>query len=190
VSRQTPSQTVGPFFHLGLIRPGQQDLAGERARGRRIVVRGQVRDGAGAPVPDAVLEIWQADAGGIYDHPADPRRADADPGFRGFGRAATDDEGRYEFRTVLPGPVPGDGGALQAPHINLRVFARGLLLHATSRIYFPGEPANRDDPVLNAVPDPARRSTLIAAELPGEEPPGYRFDVVLQGDGETVFFDC
>jgi protocatechuate 3,4-dioxygenase alpha subunit len=189
VSRQTPSQTVGPFFHLGLDRPGQDDLVGGHARGQLILVCGQVRDGAGMPVPDALLEIWQADADGVYDDPADPRRAQADSGFRGFGRASTDEDGRYRFRTVRPGVVPGDGGALQAPHINLRVFARGLLIHATTRIYFPGEPANRDDPVLNAISDPDRRSTLIASEPPGEDPPCYRFDVVLQGEGETVFLD-
>jgi protocatechuate 3,4-dioxygenase alpha subunit len=189
MSRQTPSQTVGPFFHLGLIRPDQSDLLGEGARGQPILVRGQVRDGAGEPVPDAMLEIWQADANGIYAHPADPRREGADPGFAGFGRAATDREGRYRFRTVRPGRVPGDGGGLQAPHINLRLFARGMLIHATTRIYFPGEPSNPDDPVLAAIPDLGRRSTLIASEEEGEDLPCYRFDIVLQGDEETVFFD-
>jgi len=188
MSNQTPSQTVGPFFHVGLIHAGQEILVNEHTRGQRILVRGRVLDGAGAPVPDAMLEIWQADAGGIYNHPADPRRAQADPDFSSFGRAATDPNGEYQFKTVKPGTVPGDDGQ-QAPHINLRVFARGMLIHAITRLYFPDETANDTDPVLAAVPDPGRRSTLLASAVPGEDLPTYQFDIVLQGEKETVFFD-
>jgi len=189
MSDQSPSQTVGPFFHIGLIHAGQEILVEERTRGQRILVRGRVLDGAGAPVPDAMLEIWQADAGGIYNHPADPRQAQADPDFLGFGRAATDPNGEYQFKTIKPGPVPGNHGQQQAPHINLRVFARGMLIHATTRLYFPDETANDTDPLLAAVPDPDRRRTLVASAVPGEDLPTYRFDVVLQGEKETVFFD-
>ena len=185
---QTPSQTVGPFFHIGLARERQDVLVDEETRGQRILIKGRVTDGEGNAVPDAVLEIWQADAGGVYDHPADPRRADADPHFAGFGRAPTDDDGRYRFKTVKPGLVPGDGGETQAPHVNLRVFARGMLIHATTRIYFPNETTNGDDPVLNAVAPP-RRGTLIASDVSGDDLPTYRFDVVLQGEDETVFLD-
>ena len=189
MSSQTPSQTVGPFFHVGLIRAGQELLVSERIRGQRILVQGRVLDGAGAPVPDAMLEIWQADASGVYNHPADPRRAQADPEFLGFGRAPTDPNGEYQFKTVKPGRVPGIDGQQQAPHINLRVFARGMLIHATTRLYFPDETANDTDPVLGAVPDPERRSTLRASAVPGEDLPTYRFDIVLQGEKETVFLD-
>jgi protocatechuate 3,4-dioxygenase alpha subunit len=189
VSNQTPSQTVGPFFHVGLIRPDQEILVNEHTRGQRILIRGRVIDGAGASVPDAILEIWQADAGGIFNHPADPRQADADPHFFGFGRAGTDDNGEFWLKSIKPGPVPGIRGGAQAPHINFRVFARGMLIHATTRLYFPGEPANQSDPALNSVTDPSRRSTLIASELPGEDLPSYRFDIVLQGERETVFLD-
>jgi protocatechuate 3,4-dioxygenase alpha subunit len=189
MSDQTPSQTVGPFFHVGLIQAGQENLVEEGTRGQRILVRGRVLDGEGAPVPDAMLEIWQADAGGIYNHPADPRRPQADSRFPGFGRAATDENGEYQFKTVKPGPVPGDDGQPQAPHINLRVFARGMLIHATTRLYFPDEAANRGDPVLAAIPDAERRSTLLATVVPGQDLPTYRFDVVLQGEKETAFFD-
>lgn len=172
-----------------MIRAGQENLVNDRTRGRRILVRGRVLDGAGEPVSDAMVETWQADANGIYNHPADPRRAEADPQFSGFGRAATNENGEYQIKTIQPGPVPASGGQLQAPHLNLRVFARGMLIHATSRIYFPGESANQSDPLLNSVTDPKRRGTLIATELTGEDLPTYRFDIVLQGDRETVFLD-
>ena len=123
MSGQTPSQTVGPFFHPGLVRPGQEVLVDEQTRGQRIVIEGTVSDGAGAPVPDAVLGIWQADASGVYDHPADPRRAQVDPHFAGFGRAPTGDDGRYRFKTVKP------DGFIQKPYqmTSLREKIRAVL---------------------------------------------------------------
>jgi len=181
----TPSQTVGPFFRLGLDRPEWSDLTRDGPRGEKIAIEGCVLDGEGAPVDDAVLEIWQADADGRYDHPEDARRAD--PAFRGFGRAMTDEAGRYRFVTVRPGRVPGRGGALQAPHVNLTIFARGLLKQLVTRIYFADEPSNDSDPVLTGIADPAVRRTLLAVRQDGGA--AYRFDVVLQGKGETAFFD-
>lgn len=180
--KQTPSQTTGPFFHGGLIVAGDNILAEDEAKGRRVTLTGRVLDGEGVPVLDAVLEIWQADAEGIFKHSADPRQAEADPHFTGFGRAATEG-GTYTFVTVKPGRSALDDET-QAPYIRLRVFARGLLTHATTRVYFPDE-ANGEDAVLSAVP-PTRRRTLIA-ELTA--PATYRFDVHLQGENETVFFD-
>ena len=187
--RQTPSQTVGPFFSKALLHEGWNDLAARGAVGRTLVLTGQVLDGDGAPVPDALLEIWQANAAGRYDHPDDVRDTPLDPHFQGFGRVGTDEQGRFRFRTIKPGSVPGAGTALQAPHINVSVFARGLLKRLVTRIYFPDEPLNAQDPVLNAVPDVARRATLIARSTDGESEPGLHFDIVLQGDNETVFFD-
>lgn len=187
---QTPSQTVGPFFHYGLIFGGENILVSDHARGQRIVLTGQVIDGDGAPMPDAMLEIWHADAAGIYPHPEDPRHASVDPHFRGFGRSDTTHEGqRYRFETVKPGRVPGPGGTLQAPHVCLRIFARGLLLHLTTRLYFADEPqANATDPVLAKI-DPGRRETLLAKPVASAAAiPIYQLDLVLQGGGETVFF--
>jgi protocatechuate 3,4-dioxygenase, alpha subunit len=186
----TPSQTVGPFFHLGMDRPGWADLTADNPEGERIAIEGQVRDGDGAPVPDAVVEIWQANAAGRYNHP-DDRRADKplDPHFRGFGRAATDADGRFRFTTVKPGPVPGRGNALQAPHIEVALFARGLLKHLYTRIYFAGEALNTGDPLLTSIEDEAVRRTLIAAQPEPGNPALYRFDIVLQGDDETAFLD-
>jgi protocatechuate 3,4-dioxygenase alpha subunit len=181
----TPSQTVGPFFRMGLDRPEWSDLTRDGARGEKIAIEGRVLDGDGVPVDDAVLEIWQADAEGRYDHPDDGRPAD--PRFPGFGRAMTDEAGRYRFVTIRPGRVPGQGGALQAPHINLTIFARGLLKQLVTRIYFADERANDGDPVLAAIADPAARRTLLAARQ--DAGGAYRFDVVLQGKGETAFFD-
>ncbi len=188
----TPSQTVGPFFAYCLT-PSDYDvreifsanMAGPDVAGRRIRIEGRVLDGAGEGVSDAMLEIWQADAQGRYAHPADAGgRGNA--GFTGFGRAATDAEGRFAFSTIMPGPVAGPGGAPQAPHVALTVFARGVLTHLCTRIYFEGEPANAADPVLALVP-PARRATLVAkAGADGE----YGFDVRLQGEHETVFFEA
>ena len=178
----TPSQTVGPFFSHALpwtdgayvVPDGTEDA---------IRLRGTVTDGAGQPVPDALVETWQADADGRFDHPDDPRGAAA--GFRGFGRCPTDDSGAWAILTRKPGPVPGPDGTIQAPHIDLSVFARGLLDRVVTRLYFPDEvEANATDPVLARIADPDDRATLIA-EATGD---GYRFDIRLQGDRETVFF--
>ena len=168
----TPSQTVGPFFHLGLDRPEWSDLTAGNPQGtplgERIVIEGRVLDGDGAPVPDALIELWQANAAGRYAHP-DDRQTDKplDPNFRGFGRVATDAEGRFRFTTIKPGPVPGRGNSLQAPHINVILFSRGLLIHLHTRIYFDGEPANTADPLLSSIEDPAVRGTLLARRAEG-----------------------
>lgn len=192
--KQTPSQTVGPFFAYGLT-PEQYgfeqmsslasgDMAGADTDGARIRLEGRVFDSEGAVVPDAMIEVWQADAQGRHAHPADSRGSNA--GFSGFGRygTGTDPENRFIFDTVKPGPI-GDG---QAPHLNLIVFMRGMPLHAYTRVYFPDEPeANATDPVLAVVPED-RRSTLIARAKVGTADT-YVFDVHLRGDKETVFFD-
>ena len=182
---QTPSQTIGPFFKPSLVKSGDENLARRESRGERIVIVGRVLDGDGAPVEDAMIEIWQANADGRYDHPHDAQEKLIDPQFHGFGRAATDQHGAFQFETIKPGPVPGIGNALQAPHINVSVFARGLLKRLATRIYFPDEPSNDADAVLNAVPND-RRATLIARV---ESAAALRFDIVLQGENETVFFD-
>ena len=180
--QQTPSQTVGPFFHVGLTRRTENRLVGEDCSSPRIRIEGRVVDGAGQGVPDAMLEIWQADARGIYDHPRDPRRAEFDPHFRGFGRAATDKSGRFFFETVKPG-----GRDEEAPHINVTLFARGILTHALTCIYFEEEPdLNAADPVFRTVPED-RRPTLLA--VADEDKRCYRFNIVLQGERETVFFN-
>jgi len=186
---ETPSQTVGPFFHFGLDRPEWSDLAPAGAKGEKIVLEGRVLDGDGAPVVDALLEIWQANAEGKYDHPEDGQEKPVDPNFRGFGRAATDAEGRYRFTTIRPGPVPGRGNALQAPHIDVAIFARGLLNRLVTRVYFEGEALNEADPVLSSIDEPAVRRTLIARRANGQGGAAYRFDIVLQGEGETAFFE-
>jgi protocatechuate 3,4-dioxygenase, alpha subunit len=186
----TPSQTVGPFFHLGLDRPEWADLAAEGAAGGRIAVEGRITDGDGAPVADAFLELWQANAAGRYAHPDDGRdEAPLDPHFRGFGRTCTDADGRFRFTTIRPGPVPGRGNALQAPHIEVALFARGLLKQLYTRIYFADEPRNDADPILSAIEDPAVRQTIVATRTASSGPPTYRFDIRLQGDGETAFFE-
>jgi protocatechuate 3,4-dioxygenase alpha subunit len=185
MSTLTPFQTVGPFFDFGLIIPGGETLAQPSAAGRHIAIEGTVRDGAGDPLPDALVEIWQADAAGKYRHPADEREAPVDPAFDGFGRIPTDAGGRFAFTTVMPGRVPSPHGSPQAPHVLVGVLARGLLTRLVTRMYFEGEPANQEDPVLALVPA-GRRATLIARR---DGPERYRFDVVLQGKDETVFFD-
>ena len=190
----TPSQTVGPFFAPSLT-PGKDypwhqsianDLITSDASGQRIRIEGRVLDGDGAPVNDAMVEIWQADAAGRYAHPADKQRPNAK--FTGFGRAGSDAQGRFSFSTVKPGAVAGPDGKKQAPHIVVAVFARGLPRHAYTRIYFSDEAANAADPILDLVPA-ERRATLIARREEKNGGPVYAFDIRLQGENETVFFD-
>ncbi len=176
----TPSQTVGPYLSIGLPWPDGPHVVPEGTPGA-FWIRGIVRDGNGDPVPDAMIETWQADPDGGFCHPDDPRGATSGE-FRGFGRCPTNPDGTYGIFTVLPGVVPGEGGATQARHIDVSVFARGLLNRVVTRIYFEDQD-NSGDPVLATVPQ-ERRGTLIAAKTED----GYRFDVRLQGDGETVFF--
>jgi protocatechuate 3,4-dioxygenase, alpha subunit len=190
----TPSQTVGPFFKYGLTPSGEYDwndaftgnLVTPDTSGQRLRIEGRVLDGDGAPVPDAMLEIWQADAQGRFSDPQD-KRAIANTTFRGFGRCGTDAKGAYAFDTIKPGTVPDPDGKPQAPHVLLAIFARGMLLHLYTRIYFDGEAGNATDPVLALVPAD-RRSTLIATRKAGAANV-YHFDVRLQGGNETVFFD-
>jgi protocatechuate 3,4-dioxygenase alpha subunit len=186
---QTPSQTVGPFFHDALSWPGAAALVRPETRGERIAIVGRVLDGDGQPVPDALIEIWQANAAGRYDHPEDRQGKPRDPAFRGFGRCASGADGGFRFATIRPGRVPGRGNSLQAPHINVGLFARGLLRRLVTRIYFEDAAENAEDPVLALVADPVRRATLLARRVAGDGTV-YRFDVVLQGEGETVFFEC
>jgi protocatechuate 3,4-dioxygenase alpha subunit len=185
----TASQTLGPFFNFALTHDARLGLmAREGAAGSRIRLEIRVVDGDGVPTPgDALIELWQADACGRYQHPLDPRAAEADPNFCGFGRLETDGAGTCVFQTVKPGPVPHPGGAAQAPHINVTVLARGLLRQLQTRVYFEGDPANSHDPVLTLVPE-ERRGTLLARPVPGEACT-WRFEIHLQGPAETVCFD-
>jgi len=183
----TPSQTVGPFFH-GIITEGFNVLVNAATVGERIRIVGCVFDGDRVPVPDAAIEIWQANAHGRYRHPVDRRSVPLDPSFVGFGRTATDPAGAYWFETVKPGVVPYTADTWQAPHINVAVCARGLLDHLLTRIYFEDDPRNAEDPVLQRVPE-ARRPTLLAPRAVMEGKVVYRFDIVLQGEAETVFLD-
>ena len=181
----TPCQTVGPFFAVLAPERGRLSLVTGSTPGQRIVLDATVRDGAGQPVPDALVEIWQANAAGRCNHPDDPRGAGRDPAFDGFGRIHADEAGGFSVQTIKPGPVPGPEGRPQAPHLLIGLFARGLLTRLVTRIYFADEPANRDDPILAEVA-PERRPTLVAAHR-GEG--CYTHTIVLQGPGETVFFD-
>jgi protocatechuate 3,4-dioxygenase, alpha subunit len=183
----TPSQTVGPFLAIGLPWADGPFVVLPDTPGS-IVIEGRVLDGAGQPVPDALVETWQADPDGRFDHPDDPRgQAAAAGSFRGFGRSATDPDGKYRIVTLRPGALPCPGGGTEAPHLDVSVFARGLLDRVVTRIYFPDEAdANAADPVLASITDPARKATLIAADETGGR---FGFDIRLQGDGETVFFD-
>ena len=189
MSRQpTTSQTVGPFFSIGLTRMKHDDLVSAGTSGERVVIEGRVLDGDGKPVPDAIIEIWQANSYGKYAHPEDQQDKPVEPSFSGYGRVPTDDDGKFRFTTIKPGPVPDLDGKLQAPHIVVSVFARGLLRRLVTRIYFPDEPANAADFVLNLV-EASRRETLIAKKIAGASDT-LKWDVVLQGPNETVFFDC
>jgi protocatechuate 3,4-dioxygenase alpha subunit len=183
----TPSQTIGPFLAIGLPWPDGPEVVDPATPGA-ITITGRVLDGAGEPVPDALVETWQAAPDGRFDHPDDPRGAAA-TGFRGFGRSATDAAGTYRIVTLRPGALPAPGGGTEAPHLDVTVFARGLLDRVVTRIYFADEEAaNAADPVLASVPAD-RRGTLIATRPPGGGPGRFRFDIRLQDPQETVFFD-
>jgi len=183
-----PSQTVGPFFHLGLTgNSALGRLAGPEAKGERIRLRFRLLDGDGLPVPDGIIELWQADASGKYNHPADTQDRAPDPAFCGFGRLATGADGICTFDTIRPGRAPDGLGTCQAAHISVSVFARGLLDRLSTRVYFAGDPALAEDPVLLRVPKD-RRQTLMAQPDPMSAG-CWEFDVHLQGERETVFFD-
>jgi protocatechuate 3,4-dioxygenase alpha subunit len=197
--KETPSQTAGPYVHIGLVpraagfeifeRELGQVIAGPKAKGERITIEGRVLDGAGAPVTDVLIEVWQANAAGRYNHPEDANGGAVEPDFNGFGRVVPDfDSGVFSFETVKPGPVHGPNGHSQAPHLNLWLVARGINLGLNTRMYFGDEDAaNAADPLLGRIESPARRRTLIAAR--GGAEPVYCFDIRLQGASETVFLD-
>ncbi|MDB5082652.1 MAG: protocatechuate 3,4-dioxygenase, alpha subunit [Chloroflexi bacterium] len=186
----TGSSTVGPFFAPCLLRPDavRQVLAQPGTPGEVIRIEGRVTDGDGAPVTDAMIEIWQANEQGRYNHPSGRGQAPQDESFSGFGRTGTDKDGSYWFETIKPGPVPFAGEQMQAPHISVTIFSRGLLNHLATRLYFEDEAANVTDPVLQSVPA-NRRDTLVARREGDQAKPVYRFDIVLQGEGETAFFN-
>jgi protocatechuate 3,4-dioxygenase alpha subunit len=199
---ETASQTAGPYLHIAMVPQSAgidarrderwQVLAGKGAQGERIRLEGMIFDGTGSVVRDALVEIWQADANGRYDHPEDRREGKpVDPAFRGFGRAAADFEtGLWWFETVKPGKVPGRHGTVMAPHLNVTIFARGINIHLNTRIYFADEAeANAQDPVLRLVEQEARRQTLLARREEREGRVVYQFDIRLRGENETVFFD-
>jgi protocatechuate 3,4-dioxygenase, alpha subunit len=184
----TPSQTVGPFFAICLPRMTIDNLAAPGVAGQKVTIRGHVLDADRKPVFDALIETWQANSYGKYAHPEDTQAKPVETGFKGFGRVSTDDDGAFSFTTIKPGAVPGPDGATQAPHIVVTFFSRGMLIHLYTRIYFPDEPANANDPVLKLVPED-RRSTLIAKRVPGSQDV-FEWNVIMQGEGETVFFEC
>jgi protocatechuate 3,4-dioxygenase alpha subunit len=180
----TPSQTVGPFLAIVLPWEDGPDLAAPGTPGL-ITVTGTLTDGAAEPVPDGLIEVWQADPDGRFDNADDPRGAAQYPGFRGFGRCPTDATGSYAFRTLKPGALPAGAGGIEAPHLDVSVFARGLLNRLVTRIYFPDEPeANSADPVLAELPPDDRRLLTAVAESDDM----FRFDIRIQGEHETPFF--
>lgn len=179
------SQTVGPYLHIGLTWLNTSRIARPGEKGERVTIQGRLVDGDGVGVSDGLVEIWQADAAGKYARPEDHRKKGRRKRFRGFGRIPTDGRGRFRFTTIKPGRVPGPGGKLQAPHLNVTVFMRGLLKQLSTRIYFPDDPANGQDPLMKLVP-PARRTTLIARR---KAKGLLEWNIVLQGRDETVFFD-
>lgn len=201
VLNETPSQTGGPYVHIGLL-PKQagievfaenfdNNLLKQQPQGEQIRIEGRVYDGLGLPLRDVLLEIWQADAQGIYPSAADPQAQLADAHFQGWGRAGADfDSGIWHFNTIKPGAVAGAQGTRQAPHINVIIFARGINLGLHTRLYFEDEAeANRQDPILNSIEWAPRRQTLIATRQQGPGAAVYHFDIYIQGDRETVFFD-
>ena len=196
--RETASQTAGPYVHIGLA-PGAAgfqiyamelgtDIAGPLAQGERVRVEGVVYDGLGAPVKDVLIEVWQADANGIYPHPEDPRASAVAPAFAGWGRVISDfDSGLWGFETIKPGSVTGRMGRVQAPHLNLWIVSRGINIGLNTRMYFPEDGTlQADDPVLGSIEQRQRVATLIAVKT---APGHYRFDIRLQGEAETVFMD-
>ena len=201
--KETPSQTAGPYVHIGMTPsvagldgpyedPGQV-IAGPDAKGQRVRVEGRLLDGQGDAMRDALIEVWQADAGGVYNAPRDPRYDSRDPAVFGWGRIATNlTSGEFAIDTVKPGPVPGPRDSTMAPHLNLWIVARGINLGLSTRMYFPEEEAaNGADPILARVLPPERRQTLIAKLQDSDgDTARYRFDIRLQGGDETVFFDC
>ncbi|MEE8434110.1 MAG: protocatechuate 3,4-dioxygenase subunit alpha [bacterium] len=182
----TSSQTVGPFFHFGL-KPIFLLSAGD-IPGEKITIAGALLDGTGAPVNDAMIEIWQANSRGKYDHPEDDQDRQTTPGFNGFGRVFVNGDGGFEIKTIKPGPVAWLDSGQQAPHINISVFARGVLRRMATRIYFADDPATRGDPVLNLIDEPDRRKTLLAQPVEGRTG-AYTWNIVLKGEQETVFFE-
>jgi protocatechuate 3,4-dioxygenase, alpha subunit len=179
----TGSQTVGPYFRIGMAPLFREDLASEGVSGERVTIHGRVLDGEGAPIPDATIEIWQADAQGKYFGTEFAQET----GFRGFGRVPTNDRGEFRFTTIKPGSVAGPSDSVQAPHLVVLVFMRGLLRHLVTRIYFADEAANESDPILKLVPAERRHTLLAKRENAGAAT--FAWNVRLQGDDETVFFE-
>jgi len=192
--RLVPSSysTIGPFFLKPLVDGfGDLTLSNDKiARGKRILLAGRVVEEGNVGVLNAVVEIWQPDANGVFAHPLDPRSAEADPGFFGWGRARTDQEGRYQFRTILPGPSREENGAVRCPHINVMVLAIGLTRRLVTTAFFSDTPDPVDDPVWNCVPSRTRSRLHVARDesLDRSGVPAYRFDIVLRGENETPFF--
>ena len=183
--RGSTSQTIGPYLRIGLEWMVIEELAPKGVAGDRVSIEGRVIDGDGKPVNDAAVEIWQANSQGKYASPEDPQDKPVEAGFRGYGRSLTDDAGVFRFRTIKPGRVPGADGKLQAPHLVVTVFMRGLLKQLVTRMYFPDEASNAEDPVLASVPA-ERRPTLIARKRADGT---LEWNLVLQGRNETAFFD-
>jgi protocatechuate 3,4-dioxygenase alpha subunit len=181
----TASQTVGPYLRIGLTELACDTIAPAEVAGERVTVQGRLFDGDWKPVADGAIEIWQANARGKYASPADTQDTPVEKGFRGFGRVLTGVDGEFRFTTIKPGRVPGPGGVLQAPHLAIVVFMRGSLRHLLTRMYFPDEAANAEDPILKLVPAD-RRATLIAKAV---APATLEWNVYVQGANETVFFD-
>jgi protocatechuate 3,4-dioxygenase alpha subunit len=183
--RGSTSQTIGPYLRIGLEWMQVEDMAPKGVAGERVSIRGRITDADGKPVNDAAVEIWQANSHGRYAHPDDRQDKPLEPNFRGYGRSLTNEQGEFRFNTIKPGRVPGPGGNQQAPHLSVTIFMRGLLKQLQTRIYFPDDPANAGDAVLELVPT-ERRATLIARRT-GDGT--LEWNVVLQGKNETVFFD-
>lgn len=185
--RATTWQTVGPYFRIGLSPLFEHDIAGEGVEGQRMRVEGRILDGDGVPIPDACIEIWQANAHGKYAHPEDAQDKPLEQGFRGFARIPADEQGIFRFTTVKPGSVPGPGGRPQAPHLVISITMRGLMRGLLTRAYFQGEPGNASDPILQRVPTHRRETLMLQPVL--DDPCLLRWTIRMQGERETVFFD-